>query len=103
MTQGQGGPCDLGELLSIMGTAALVHGAHPRYPGGKRNDWIDEYNKAIPKVSDKKRSFSGFLAVAGKGKIAADGQCAAGLWSLWCIFGKKRFLCGQKAVVGEGG
>ena len=35
MAQGQGRPCDLGELLSIMGTAALVHGAHPQYPGGQ--------------------------------------------------------------------
>ena len=91
MTQGQGGPCDLGELLSIMGTAALVHGAHPRYPGGKRNDWIDEYNKAIPKVSDKKRSFSGFFAVAGKGKIAAYGQFTTGLWPFgFMVIGKMR-------------
>lgn len=35
MTQGQGRPGDLGELLSIMRAAALVHGAHPQYPGGK--------------------------------------------------------------------
>jgi len=46
---------------------------------GWRGKTVSEigYNKTIKKVSDKKRSFSGFLAVVGRGVFGGYSRCAA--------------------------
>lgn len=116
MAQGQGRPGDLGELLSIVRAAALVHGAHPQCPGG--NEPIGQMD--TPKRSEKFRTKSGLFAVflrspGGKnlrlwwihGRCAADERPKCGrpvIVPAGCDGqnAKKRIFCGQKAVVGEG-
>lgn len=67
---------------------------------GWRGKTVSEngYNKTIKKVSDKKRSFCGFLAVVGRGKFGVYRRQAAGAVYYDGENAKKRLLCGQKAV-----
>jgi len=63
------------------------------------------YNKTIKKVSDKKRSFSGFLAVVGRGVFEVYGRRAADVWPIYsrsCIFlGKSGFFAVKKRSPGR--